>query len=935
MSYLNDAKYTLINSNTTFQENEVVQFNIGQIKLDNFKIKDIEIDLFTDDDKYNKNVVELFDTLHDFGKYGICYDVVNYNRKLEKSFLDRLAFYFLDRFAFNLDNITIPAYFSNLSWSSGTYPSKLAIKELENYFTLNAISKKINKGMNNIYYLHDCLSKIKDQSTKKLISKNIIKAFNEKNWLENGKLNIIIDTSKSMGDYIKINEDKSYVYVLTQESINDPSGKLSPFDVEQINTKYGVDSYLYEAPNDNDIRVYRGINNTNKKDYDTEFVGKKIIDDEIEGIYDFVFKGLIKDDTNENIYSKVEVNYENIKDELNCKLNSQKKHINCITQITNKIRGLEQNITELNSVELLSDRNNFYAEIGYLININDNNKKFIQYFSQKRCGDALQAKIASIINKGKTILKCKKINGDSQEITKLILITIDKMLFTYAILNNVPAILDGGDYMLFNIPDYSTMYQIPETVFNAKPENLETVKIVPVNIQETLKQKKIKNITDNANKLLAEVATRKSKRLSEKKGGVRGDIDVIVNEILKEPIVLYNYLPFIINQKGGKNRNKYNTIYDNINKHLDNFPTYSLITNNINEYPMVCLYDSEFEFNNDNYIIDDIGDFNIIHIDLPNNELYVYNDRENREIYFSFNENTLEPIKYAEFNGIISAHFDIRGGGYKKLFGGSSDRLSNYVEFYYNDDITRFNSKQIIQIYLELFEYYEMSICIDDEQKEIDFSNITNNIELADNKSIYIFFDKIKFLIDKINANLYFNNIEYFLYNSKYGREIYNSVLNIKQYVYADEYDYELSNEPVFKGEISIEKIQELQNIIDIQIDISLKEQLFAINDLQKNPNNYEKYKLFTRYGFSNMLFDFNEKISNNNNTTINKVELPISSDIQTNVFMNNEEVKNVMVPSKVGGKKTRRYNKKISRNYRIKKNKTKRGRNNRKTRKS
>jgi hypothetical protein len=932
MSYLSNSKYTLIDSNITFKENTIVQFKIQQIGSIDFKIKDIDIDLFTNDDIYNKTVVELFDTLHDFGKYGICYDIVNYNRTLNKSYLDRLAFYYLDRFSFNLDNKTIPAYFSNLSWSSGTYPSKLSIKELENYFTLNAISKKINKGSNNVYYLHNCLSKNKDLATKKLISKNIIEAFNEKNWLENGKLNIIIDTSKSMGDYIEVNDEKSYAYVLTQESINDPSCKLSPFDETKIKSKYGVDSYFYESPNDNDIRIYRGINNTNKKNYDTEFVGKKIIYHDIEGIYDVILKGFQKDDTTKHIFSNVEFNYENIKDELRCKLNSQKKHDNCITQVKNKIRSLEQNITELNNPEILLDRNNFYSQLGSLININDNNKKYIQYFSQKRCGDALQAKIATIINSGKTILKCKKINGENQNITKLILITIDRMLFTYALLNDIPAILDGGDYMLFNIPNYSTMYQIPETVFNVKPENLEVVNIVPVNIQETIKQKKIKNITENANKLLAEVATRKSKRITEKQGGLRDDIDVIVNENLKEPIVLYNYLPFIINQKGGKNRNKYKTIYDNINKHLDNFPTYSLITNNINEYPMVCLYDSEFEFNNDNYIIDDIGDFNIIHIDLPNNELYVYNDRENREIYFSFNDKTLEPIKYAEFNGIISAHFDIRGGGYKKIFGGSSDRLGNYIEFYNNDDITTFNGKQIMQIYLELFEYYEMSICIDDEQNEIDFSNITNNIQLADNKSIYIFFDKIKFLVDKANANLYFNNIEYFLYNSKYGREIYNSLLNIKQYVYADEYDYDLSNEPVFKGEITIEKIQELQNIIDIQIDISLKEQIFVINDLQKNPNNYERYKLFTRYGFSNMLFDFNEKI-NKVNTSINKVELPISSEMPNNVFMNKEELKNVMVPIKVGGKKTRRHNKKISRNYRIRKNKSKRRRN--KTRKS
>ena len=225
-----------------------------------------------------------------------------------------------------------------------------------------------------------------------------------------------------------------------------------------------------------------------------------------------------------------------------------------------------------------------------------------------------------------------------------------------------------------------------------------------------------------------------------------------------------------------------------------------------------------------------------------------------------------------------------------------------------------------------------MLICIDDEQKEIDFSNITNNIELADNKSIYIFFDKIKSYINTINSKLYFNNLEYFLYNSKYGREIYNSVLNIKQYVYSDEYDYELSNEPVFKGEVSDIKKSELQKIIDNIIDLSLKQQSFVINDLQKNPNNYEKYKLFTRYGFSNMLFYFNEKNSKIN-TTINKVEIPITSDIPTNVFLNNEQDKSFLIP--VGGKKTRRYNKKISRNYRIKKNKTKRGRNNRKTRKS
>ena len=929
MSYLSNSKYTLIENNIIFKKNEIEQFKLQQIATTDFIFKDIVLDLFTNDDIYNKKVVELFDTLHDFGKYGICYDVVNYNRNSDKSYLDRLAFYYLDRFSFNLDNKTIPAYFSNLSWSTGTYPSKLSIKELENYFTLNAISKKINKGMNTVYYLHDCLSKTKDIESKKLISKNIINAFQEKGWLENGKLNVIIDTSKSMGDYIETNDEHSYAYVLTQESINDPSCKLSPFDENKIKAKYGENSYFYESPNDNDIRIYRGTNNTIKKNYETEFVEKKIIYDEIEGIYDVILKGFDKDDNNKDIYSNVEFNYENIKDEIHCKLNSQKNHDNCITQIKNKIRKLEQNVTELNNPQILSDRNNFYSQMGNSINMNENNKKYIQYFSQKRSGDALQAKIANIINRGKTVLKCKKINGENQDITKLILITIDRMLFTYAILNDIPAILDGGNYMLFNIPNYSNIAQIPETVFVAKPE---TVEIVPKKIQEIVKKTKVKNITDNAKKSLGEAIIRKSERLAKKQGGIRGDIDVIINEILQEPIVLYKYLPFIINYKADRKKAQYQTIYNNINKHIDNFQTYSLLTNNINEYPMVCLYDSEFEFNNDNYLIDDYGNFNTIHIDLPNNELYVYIDRSETKLYITINNDTMVPVKYDELVGIISAHFNDQTGGYKKLNGGSPDRLSNYTEFYNNDDISRFNGKQVMRIYLELFEYYEMLICIDDEQKEIDFSNITDNIEFADNKSIYIFFDKIKSFVNNLSANLYFNNIEYFLYNSKYGREIYNSILNIKQYVYADKYNYELSNKPVFKGDVSEDKIQELQNVIDFQINVSLKQQLLAISDLQKNPNNYEKYEIFNRYGFSNMLFDFNEKNSNIKRGIVTD-SLPISSNIPPTVFNKNEEIMQKPISVAVGGKKTRHYNKKISRNYRMKKNKTKR-RNN-KTRKS
>ena len=87
-----------------------------------------------------------------------------------------------------------------------------------------------------------------------------------------------------------------------------------------------------------------------------------------------------------------------------------------------------------------------------------------------------------------------------------------------------------------------------------------------------------------------------------------------------------------------------------------------------------------------------------------------------------------------------------------------------------------------------------------------------------------------------------------------------------------------------------------------------------------------------------NKLYDFPQKsnISSNTGTQI------IGNNIMSTGFENAEtknsifgKVENYNTNRITAGKKTRRYNKKISRNYRIKKNKTKRGRNNRKTRKS
>ena len=199
-------------------------------------------------------------------------------------------------------------------------------------------------------------------------------------------------------------------------------------------------------------------------------------------------------------------------------------------------------------------------------------------------------------------------------------------------------------------------------------------------------------------------------------------------------------------------------------------------------------------------------------------------------------------------------------------------------------------------------------------------------------------------------------------------------------FIYDNHYEHVIYSNKFTLNNLNINKcIYNYVNCIDERITEDMKNDVEEFFNLSKNRgfhdillpplSNKPENRNEQSSPIQKMLFPFPEEMNKfiNNiflsgeiftiiNTIHNKIyNLPLSSDnlsknnliqnvpnIRTGYSINENKDLNIpeqkQLPTSVfsfGGKKTRRYNKKISRNYRIKKNKTNRRRNNKKTRKS
>jgi hypothetical protein len=883
MSYLDNAKYTLvkINPSTPITDEEKmnpVPFSIQQIFLLDFKLKSkdgLEIDLFSTpgDYAYFKKIVELFDTLHDFSKYGICYDSIMYNRANTENYYDNIVFYFLAKFGFSLEDINIPKYFSNFSTTAGTVPSLLSVKELENYFCLHSIYSKITSGTNDFFFLDDC----KSVSNPKVMGNNIADLFERRGWKDNatGKINLIIDTSKSLGDCI--DGIGRFAYILTQESINDPSGKLSKFDIPKITSVYGEDGYYYESPGQK--RVYKALNNKNPNgDHATLYDRNYTIFDDVEGLYDMQFNGL--EIEGKKMKCSISLNNGIEKEEKICVLNASKNHINCITQVKKDVNKILSQTKQFIVPDNNLERNIFYPYVNNKASElfeNQKIKDFVRLFSQKRYGDALEKGIVGMVNRKKIPeFKCKTINDEEKIITKLVLITIDRMLFSYSVLCGEPAILDGGDYMILYIPEYPSSVTAPEQA----PEQTVSVPApvpVPVPVPAPAPEQTVSVLPPAP-------PPRRSARIKPTKGGTHeDDINLIIEEVLNEPIILFEILPLVLRNKLANREegplSRCLSILNEVNNSYYNI----LYTNRVSELPILCNYKTKNITALDEQLKSSIDSItNTENIDETKLMIYVNIEDEiqihagrngtDDKIYLSFlREKNLNKVSSSQITNYYRDNLDIdedvvRGiinsnviitssqrGGKSEYYGGvKKSRTKQY--FYFIENPSEFDNKQILQIYLELLEYYELLLCINDEQINIDFTELSSSIYIADKKSLYLFFQKLTH--DKTSVS--YKDLEYCLYNSKFGKKLYNDLNDIKLFILGNDYydslviDYK---PPTLRQKINI-------NIFDKIIKKCYDDEKKKYNKYDKNKNTErtELIQLFNRHRFSELLYEFNER---------------------------------------------------------------------------
>jgi len=903
MSYLDKAVFTLGKTSlltrlTPDQKVMPIDFERDQIKAADFSLhsKDnTDIDLFATqgsagsfDFNYFKKIIELFDTLHDFGKFGICYDSIMFSRTDGRNYYDNIAFYFLAKFGFKLEDIRIPMYFSNFSTSTGTVPSLLSVKELENYFCLHSISNKLGEvdttGQKNFFFIHDC----KDSPRAKEIGNNIAGLFDHKGWVDpvTRRINLIIDTSKTMGDCFE--GTGKYAYVLTQESINDPSGKLSIFDKNKIRRVYGEDGYYYEKPGQQ--RVYRATNNNPRTDYRRDIT----VFGEIEGLYDMQFMGLTIDTDEEKMGCEISLNYNDKKYPMNCVLNASKKHINCITQVKKQVNAITSEVPKQDFVP--DDKLNRVAFYTTFINSKDEqnklkeeekNKNFVRLFSQKRYGDALQKGIMGLVNNN--IIPefiCNRIDDSEHIITKLVLLTIDRMLFTYCVLNGEPAILDGCEYMIIYIPKYedkigATGRTTKKSKAASKASAAAAVAAAAASEAAAAAAAASEAAAAAAAASEAAAVAKESSTTGKKKskgrsgnsnnngsviglvGGGRRDeyIRLVTEEINTEPIIFFETIPILLNYLYPGQREGPFTRITSVLELLNDRDT--LYTNRIYENCVLTSHENN-SISNDLVLayIENRRKL-LIYIDLEGIKMEAYTDDVTNKIHLNVSQPGHEDassdkleIEPDIITGLVETRYsekearEARGG--MSIGGGQPSRIEQYRSFLSNP--LKYNKDEIITIYLELLEHYELLLCLDEEQIGIDFTEYSKSQYIADKKALYLFFKKLS---TGKNSIPYYN-IEYYLYSSpsKYGKGLYDSLQNIKLFVLGEDYDY---SEPTFnnhdqdKSKAAREFLYKAtENSFNKIIDDCYKKEI-SYKDTKKS----ELVKLFNRYSFSTMLSEF------------------------------------------------------------------------------
>jgi hypothetical protein len=285
------------------------------------------------------------------------------------------------------------------------------------------------------------------------------------------KINLLVDTMNGNLKKILLTEpeDCPFAYIVTKEGISDPAkGKCNPVDPGKAAGYYGRENVYYETMIKSS-RKYLATGKTSEEE--TAFTS---LETGFDNVFDINFEQISCCSVDEKKFIRARVNYgnipENIKIEstINCRLNDEKTHPTNVPKISeivvDKITGNNNQLIKPGDITKITqgEQNpaSFYGEGGIFTNMvfDDDELNWITKlsFTKKRGGDGLQGGICKLVNSNKVVLDVFRLadeglNGAEKvfgidtrnvfNVTRMVLVTIDRVLFSHCVTNDIPAIL--------------------------------------------------------------------------------------------------------------------------------------------------------------------------------------------------------------------------------------------------------------------------------------------------------------------------------------------------------------------------------------------------------------------------------------------------------------------------------------------------------------
>lgn len=398
----------------------------------------------------NSDYCALFDTIHDFGRFKDSDDVLLKSRgDTTNAYLNSLVFFTLGYYGYGLETGNMNFYknfgkLNGMAFNLFSLASSITNDETEQMILLSALMQA--GDAENLSYYHTTSKKMKEDTTKKEVYDIILAMYND--YLYNSKdgsvsaLPVVIDTNKSLFTSKDKNLDDRFIYLLTQEGINDPSSKKNPYDNPKPFTNK---TFFVESPGQN--RTYKA-----KTD--------------IPGLFDVEFNGMPSRDDQERFKKGINTNiiYKDadkiINYNYNIPFNDKKKNPNVIETLSKffqrHIKARRNSFNQIRSDSIINHELNNVANLQNVYDIIAENQDGIQtkiqnikieinlLFSQKRYGDQLQAKVVDFIRHNVNGIDFIGLDNAPHNVKNAVLVTGDRMLFAFAILNKIPCILDYG-----------------------------------------------------------------------------------------------------------------------------------------------------------------------------------------------------------------------------------------------------------------------------------------------------------------------------------------------------------------------------------------------------------------------------------------------------------------------------------------------------------